>query len=183
LQYLPHATRAPGGVETPAVAGRGIPARVPQTGRNVNHWWWWLVACLSTGFVIVLTRKRNTTLCEGHGQLLDCALCATTGEEVNSAREEEDPEMFAMCQQVYAYIENLEQARDMTYRELRLIIGIEDPEVKKAREEMFIETESGVSRDEMLEALDDVKNGRFPKDRLALEKLLEELQTWYEENA
>ena len=48
---------------------------------------------------------------------------------------------------------------------------------------MFIETESGVSRDEMLEALDDVKNGRFPKDRLALEKLLEELQTWYEENA
>lgn len=38
--------------------------------------------------------------------------------------------------------------------------------------------ERGVSRDEMAAALDDITDGRVPKDRIALKCLCEEMREW-----
>eukprot|EP00667_Euglena_gracilis_P020347 EG_transcript_22030 len=90
---------------------------------------------------------------------------------------EQDPEMFAMCQEVYNLIEEFSFRRGMSYNELKLIIGIESPEAKAARA-VGLEDDSGCSRADLLAALEAVKEGRFPEDRLSLETLLEELRAW-----
>eukprot|EP00798_Chlamydomonas_sp_ICE-L_P004452 gene4453-14605_t len=74
--------------------------------------------------------------------------------------------------------EILRMLKDMSVNEVRLVVSIEDPRTRERRSTMDIESDSGVSRDEMATALMDVADGRIPKDRIALKCLHGEINNW-----
>ena len=88
---------------------------------------------------------------------------------------ETDEQLVEEAQRV---LKLLSQRRDMSLNEVRLVLMVEDPRATKRREEYGIEVASGVSRDEILDALTDVSAGRVPQDKLALRQLVTELQNW-----
>lgn len=57
-------------------------------------------------------------------------------------------------------------------------MGIEDPRAAARREQYGIEDESGASRDDITEALEEVAAGRVPRDIVAFRQLVAELQAW-----
>lgn len=65
----------------------------------------------------------------------------------------------------------------MELREVKLVVAIDDPRNDDARK-MGIEDSSGVSRDEMAAALEQVAAGQLPNDRIALRVLHAELINW-----
>merc|ERR1719181_434527 len=68
--------------------------------------------------------------------------------------------------------------RDMTLNEVKLILAIEDPRAQEARRVYGIETESGVSREEIAQCLIYVAERRPVANRIALRELRRELQNW-----
>jgi len=62
--------------------------------------------------------------------------------------------------------------------QVKLVIGIEDPRAKERREELGVEDESGVSREDLQYCLQEVKDGDMPEDRVALRRLAEEMREW-----
>lgn len=81
------------------------------------------------------------------------------------------------CRDIVDTLKLLRTTRDMSVNEARLIIAIEDPRAKERRA-MGIEDERGVSRDEMSAALQDIVEGRVPRDRVALKCLYDEISSW-----
>ncbi len=110
-----------------------------------------------------------------------------------------------LCREVVAVLKVLQTKRDMSISEVKLTVAIEDPRAKERRL-MGIEVSdrcafaavvakqshctsrtcvvrtsqdvSGVSRDEMASALQDVAEGRIPRDRIALRELHKEIAQW-----
>ena len=66
----------------------------------------------------------------------------------------------------------------MSFNEVKLIIGIEDPRLADRRERFGIEDESGCSAEEKIQVLEDVDEGRVPTDIVAREFVLNELREW-----
>ena len=65
----------------------------------------------------------------------------------------------------------------MSVNEIKLTIAIEDPRARERRL-MGMEDSSGVSREEMAEALAAVAEGTVPTDRIALRELHREMIQW-----
>jgi len=65
----------------------------------------------------------------------------------------------------------------MSVNEVKLTVAIEDPRARERRL-MGMEDSSGVSRDEMADALVEVAEGRIPQDRIALRELYKEISNW-----
>ena len=82
-----------------------------------------------------------------------------------------------MCAEVVGVLKDLKALRDMTIAEVRLTISVEDPRARELRL-MGMEDKSGVSRDEMAAALNEVAEGRVPTDRIALRELHREMINW-----
>ena len=82
-----------------------------------------------------------------------------------------------MCAEVVGVLKDLKALRDMTIAEVRLTISVEDPRARELRL-MGMEDKSGVSRDEMAAALNEVAEGRVPTDRIALRELHREMISW-----
>lgn len=81
------------------------------------------------------------------------------------------------CREIVNTLKLLKQKRDMTLNEVRLTVAIEDPRAKERRL-MGMEVSSGVSRDDMANALMEVSEGRLPQDRIALRELYNEMIEW-----
>lgn len=103
---------------------------------------------------------------------------ASTGEVVLGKDAVTDQEAKQFCGQVRDMIKMLKSNRDMAFNEIKLTVMIEDPRARERRENLNIENDSGVSRDELSAALTEVAEGRIPKDRLALRELAREMAEW-----
>lgn len=88
-----------------------------------------------------------------------------------------DEQANQYCQDIVEALRKLEVNREMSYNEVKLTIAIDDPRTRAIRRQ-GIETESGISRDEMAAALTEVRNGKVPNDRIALKVLWEEMINW-----
>lgn len=97
-----------------------------------------------------------------------------TGKDPSAASAEE----IELCRECEYYIERLYSRRDMRVKELQLVLGIEDPRAERRRTEMEVEQDTGVSRDEIVQALQDVSNGLVPRDYASLAQLADELRNW-----
>lgn len=89
-----------------------------------------------------------------------------------------EDEAKEFCADIFEILRMLKRTRDMSVNEVRLVVSIEDPRTRERRSTMDMESESGVSRDEMAVALMEVAEGRVPKDRIALKCLHEEITGW-----
>lgn len=98
-----------------------------------------------------------------------------------TAVEEENPEGERDLQDLndIRYVLNkLYETRNMTFPEIKLILLIEDPRAKMRREAIGVEDESGVSRDDITECVQQINDGYVPTDRMSLRKLAEEMREW-----
>lgn len=102
----------------------------------------------------------------------------STGEVVLGKNDVTDEEARQFCGQVRDMVKVLKSNRDMAFNEIKLTVMIEDPRARERRENLNIESDSGVSRDELAAALTEVAEGRIPKDRLALRELAREMANW-----
>lgn len=100
-----------------------------------------------------------------------------------STSEEEQPELEASPEdlehiaQIKRVLELLKNNRDMSFGEVKLTIMIEDPREDERKRLLGIDPEA-MRRDDLVAALEDVHEGRIPKDRLALKLLAEEMMQW-----
>ena len=97
--------------------------------------------------------------------------------QVLGAAEVPDDMAQKMCADIVKGLKVLKEERDMTINEVKLIIAIEDPRARERRL-MGIEDSSGISRDEMADALMEVVEGKIPQDRIALRELHKEIISW-----
>ena len=85
-----------------------------------------------------------------------------------------------MSQEIKDWLKLLYVKRGMSFNEMKLIIGIEDPRLADRRERYGIEDESGCSAEEKIQVLQDVDEGRVPTDivkrRVSFERV--ERVTW-----
>jgi hypothetical protein len=101
---------------------------------------------------------------------------AAAGAVLGAAEVSED-QARAYCRSIVNTLKLLKQKRDMSVNEVKLTVAIEDPRARERRL-MGMEDSSGVSRDEMAEALTEVAEGRVPTDRIALRELHKEITAW-----
>ncbi|XP_073115616.1 protein CHLOROPLAST ENHANCING STRESS TOLERANCE, chloroplastic isoform X1 [Elaeis guineensis] len=99
---------------------------------------------------------------------------------VSSGAEQQDasPEDLECVQQIQRVLELLTKNRDMLFGEIRLTIMIEDPRDTERKRLLGIEDPDGVTRDDLVAALDDVNEGRIPENRVALRLLAKEIMEW-----
>jgi hypothetical protein len=101
---------------------------------------------------------------------------AEPGQVLGAAEVSED-EAKKYCREIVNVLKLLKNKRDMSVNEVKLTIAIEDPRSRERRL-MGMEDSSGVSRDEMADALDAVAEGNVPADRIALRELHREMVNW-----
>ena len=92
--------------------------------------------------------------------------------------DEDQERLQLMSQEIKDWLKLLYVKREMSFNEVKLIIGIEDPRLADRRERFGIEDESGCSAEEKIQVLEDVDEGRVPTDIVACEFVLNELREW-----
>lgn len=101
------------------------------------------------------------------------------GFDTGTTVTDEDRERLQlMSQEIKDWLKLLYVKREMSFNEVKLIIGIEDPRLADRRERFGIEDESGCSAEEKIQVLEDVDEGRVPTDIVACEFVLNELREW-----
>ncbi|XP_010494513.1 PREDICTED: ycf3-interacting protein 1, chloroplastic [Camelina sativa] len=99
-------------------------------------------------------------------------------EDVYEEGEEVDPEDLKCVNEIKRVLELLRRNRDMIFSEVKLTIMIEDPREVERRRLLGIEDSETPSRDDLAEALEQVNDGKVPKDRATLRMLHEEMMRW-----
>lgn len=92
--------------------------------------------------------------------------------------EEASPEELEYIRQIKRVLELLKKNRDMLFAEVKLTMMIEDPRDVERKRLLGIEDADEVTRDDLASALEDVHEGRIPKNRVALRLLAEEIINW-----
>ncbi|KAI6704669.1 hypothetical protein NL676_007631 [Syzygium grande] len=100
------------------------------------------------------------------------------GEEKRGEYEDVDPQDLEYVRQIRRVLELLKKNRDMIFSEVKLTIMIEDPREVERRRLLGIEDPDAPTRDDLVEALVQVNEGKVPEDRLALKMLAEEMLQW-----
>lgn len=103
---------------------------------------------------------------------------SSTMEQATPPEDSEEAETLRKVKFVQDSMEKLRVGRDMEAEEVRLIIGMEDPDAKLKREVLGIEDDSAVSREDLSLALKQILDGYIPGDDLSLCKLVEEFENW-----
>ncbi|KAK6931979.1 hypothetical protein RJ641_001603 [Dillenia turbinata] len=127
------------------------------------------------GIGICGRRKRHGVVFVGNKEEMEIAT-AEDGQQEDD--EEPTPEDLEYVSQIQRVLELLKQNRDMLFSEVRLTIMIEDPREVERRRLLGIEDPDAPTRDDLAAALDDVNEGRIPKNRVALQMLAEEMMQW-----
>ncbi|KAH1053271.1 hypothetical protein GLYMA_08G267700v4 [Glycine max] len=92
--------------------------------------------------------------------------------------EEPTPQDLEYVAQIKRVLELLRKNRDMIFGEVKLTIMIEDAREVERRRLLGIEDLDGPTREDLVDALDEINEGKIPKDRAALQMLAEELASW-----
>lgn len=103
---------------------------------------------------------------DGH----DTSLSAT-------AQPEEDEDLQCV-RQIQRVLQLLRKNRDMLFSEVKLTVMIEDPREVERRRLLGIEDPDAPTRDDLVEALEQVNEGKIPTNRVALRMLAEEMTNW-----
>lgn len=96
----------------------------------------------------------------------------------NEDLEDPDPQVLEYVSQIKRVLELLRKNRDMLFGEVKLTIMIEDPRDVDRRRMLGIDDDNAPSRDDMAAALEEINEGKIPKNRLVLQMLAEELTSW-----
>ncbi|WJX93391.1 Ycf3-interacting protein 1, chloroplastic, variant 2 [Trifolium repens] len=91
--------------------------------------------------------------------------------------EEPTPQDLEYVAQIKRVLELLKKNRDMLFGEVKLTIMIEDPRDVERKRLLGIE-DDGPTRDDLVAALEEVNEGKIPKDRVILQLLAEEMTAW-----
>lgn len=122
----------------------------------------------SRSYTVVVRAESDDA--QGSGAAFDGF--STAPSEADAARIGE------MVGEIKDYLKLLYVKREMSFNEVKLTIGIEDPRLAENRERYGIEDESGVSADEKVATLEMIERGETPTDALAVETVLEEFRNW-----
>ncbi|KAL8151525.1 hypothetical protein V2J09_021333 [Rumex salicifolius] len=105
--------------------------------------------------------------------------------EGNQAEENDDelepepsPDDMECIAQIKRVLELLKRNRNMLYGEVKLTILIEDPREVERRRLLGIDDADAPTKEDLADALEDVNEGRVPKNRVALRMLTEEMINW-----
>ncbi|XAR52861.1 hypothetical protein NMG60_11021177 [Bertholletia excelsa] len=104
------------------------------------------------------------------------------GEDEDDEDDEDEveptPDDLEYISQIKRILELLKKNRDMLFNEVKLTVMIEDPRELERRRLLGIDESEGPTRDDLVAALEEVNEGKVPKDRLALRMLAEEMIQW-----
>ncbi|XP_030514083.1 ycf3-interacting protein 1, chloroplastic isoform X2 [Rhodamnia argentea] len=145
---------------------------------------------LRVGCDPVLNRR-----CRSHGLRRKAARVRSVGKEeaelrTSSVPEEEEeeekrdgsgdvnPQDLEYVRQIQRVLELLKKNRDMIFSEVKLTIMIEDPREVERRRLLGIEDPDAPTRDDLVEALEQVNEGKVPENRPALKMLAKEMLEW-----
>lgn len=103
---------------------------------------------------------------------------ADSGEGVEEEEEPATPEDLENVAKIKTVLELLKKNRDMLYGEVKLTVLIEDPREVERKRLLGIDDDDAPTREDLVAALEDVNEGRVPKDRVALKMLAEEMINW-----
>ncbi|XP_055809055.1 ycf3-interacting protein 1, chloroplastic isoform X2 [Solanum dulcamara] len=92
--------------------------------------------------------------------------------------DDPDPESLEYVSQIKRALELLKRNRDMLFGEVKLTIMIEDPRDVERRRLLGIDDENAPTRDDLAACLEEINEGKLPKDRVALQMLAEEMNSW-----
>ncbi|CAA7014868.1 unnamed protein product [Microthlaspi erraticum] len=99
-------------------------------------------------------------------------------DDEEEGEEDANPEDLKYANEIKRVLELLRRNRDMMFSEVKLTIMIEDPRELEKRRLLGIEEDDAPSREDLAEALEQVNEGKIPKDRLTLQMLHEEMIRW-----
>lgn len=131
-----------------------------------------------------LRRRKTGNLLVGKE---DIELSVQDQEEDQEEEEEEEEEEEALppspqdlqyVQDIKRVLELLRKNRDMIFSEVKLTVMIEDPRDVERRRLLGIDDADTPTRDDLAEALEQVNEGKIPKNREALQMLAEEMINW-----
>lgn len=89
-----------------------------------------------------------------------------------------DPEDLEYVGQIKRVLELLRKNRDMIFSEVKLTVMIEDLREVERRRLLGIEDPDAPTREELADVLEEVNEGKIPKNRLALKLLAAEMNQW-----
>lgn len=102
-------------------------------------------------------------------------------DEEDKEDEEEvepTPEDLEHVAQVKRVLELLKKNRDMLFSEVKLTVMIEDPREVERLRLLGIDESDAPTREDLAEVLEEVNEGKIPRDSLALKMLAEEMIQW-----
>lgn len=101
-----------------------------------------------------------------------------TAFEEDDVEPEPTPEDLEYISQIKRVLELLRKNRDMLFGEVKLTIMIEDPREVERRRLLGLDDSDGPTREDLVEALEEVNDGKIPRNRVALRLLAEEMINW-----
>ncbi|GAV75048.1 hypothetical protein CFOL_v3_18528 [Cephalotus follicularis] len=137
----------------------------------------------NSGGVAVSVGKEDTELLlsSSTDSNTDNSIQQQEEQEQNEEEEEEEeptPEDVEYVRQIKRVLELLRKNRDMIFSEVKLTVMIEDPREVERRRLLGIEDPDTPTRDDLVAVLEQVNEGKAPKDRVALKMLAEEMIQW-----
>ncbi|KAM1004197.1 hypothetical protein ACFX2C_004419 [Malus domestica] len=99
-------------------------------------------------------------------------------EEDEEDESDPDPEDLEYVGQIKRVLELLRKNRDMIFSEVKLTVMIEDLREVERRRLLGIEDPDAPTREELADVLEEVNEGKIPKNRLALKLLAAEMNQW-----
>lgn len=118
--------------------------------------------------VVVLANKEDT----------EVVVNSIQQQQDSQSEPDPDPEDLEYVNQIKRVLELLKKNRDMFFSEVKLTVMIEDPRDVERRRLLGIDDIDAPTRDELADALEEVNEGKIPKDRVVLKMLAEEMMQW-----
>ncbi|XP_074581237.1 protein CHLOROPLAST ENHANCING STRESS TOLERANCE, chloroplastic [Curcuma longa] len=156
-------------LKLPAFLVRRVPSRTPPSSSLVRR-------CPSVSH---LPRRFP-----GHRRRGGLPVLASVGKEETDVRvsgedqSDVSPEDLECVREIQRVLELLKKNRDMIFGEVKLTIMIEDPRDVERKRLLGIDDTEDITRDDLVTALEDVNEGRIPKNRVALKLLAKEMTEW-----
>lgn len=138
---------------------------------------------------ITCRRISHVTFGSGNEDTQTELIVNTTIQEKDDDEEEDDddddefvgdpdPQDLEYISQIKRVLELLKKNRDMLFSEVKLTIMIEDPREVERKRLIGIDDADTPTREELADVLQEVQDGKIPRDRVALQLLAEEMLQW-----
>ncbi|GKB91511.1 ycf3-interacting protein 1, chloroplastic [Tanacetum coccineum] len=99
-------------------------------------------------------------------------------EDDDDEYEDPDPQDLEYVAQIKRVLELLKKNRDMLFNEVKLTVMIEDPREVERKRLLGIDDADTPTREDLAAVLEEVNEGKIPRDRIALQMLADEMVQW-----